>query len=89
MVIRLIVVVRAAAAVPASSSVARVQKTGCTEMKPASATPSRKRSAQNTRLSQANSIAADTKPQVTMMRHIQARAPTRRMMRLLGTSKSA
>ena len=33
-----------------------------------------------------NAVAADTSPQVIMMRAIQSRAPTRIMIRLLGIS---
>ena len=57
-------------------------------MKPASATPSRKRSVWNDQGACTSAMPQATSPQVTMMRAIHSRAPTRRKMRLLGTSHS-
>ena len=56
--------------------------------KPASATPSRKRSTYSTPSLGTNAIAAAMIPQVIMIRAIQRRAPNRCRARLLGTSSS-
>ena len=55
--------------------------------KPASATPSRKRSTRKEVGPPISAKAAETMPQVIMMRAIQVRAPKRCRARLLGTSK--
>ena len=55
--------------------------------KPASARPSRKRRMKKLIGPLVNANAPETKPQLTMMRAIQRRAPTRSRIRLLGTSK--
>ena len=57
--------------------------------KPASATPSRKRSTKKLVGLVTNIIATEMMPQVTMIRPIQKRAPTFARIRLLGTSNSA
>ena len=54
--------------------------------KPASATPSRKRTTRKLRKPVMNIMAPDATPQVIMMRAIQTRAPIRCRMTLLGTS---
>lgn len=54
--------------------------------KPASATPSRKRSVKKLTGPCTNAMAAEMSPHVTMMRKIHRRAPTRSRIRLLGTS---
>jgi hypothetical protein len=55
--------------------------------KPASATPSRKRTIRKLAPFQISAMAADNRPHVTMIRAIQSRAPNRWSARLLGTSK--
>jgi hypothetical protein len=54
--------------------------------KPASATPSRKRSVRKLAGPLANTIAPETIPQLIMMRAIQIRAPVFSRTTLLGTS---
>ena len=54
--------------------------------KPASATPSRKRSTYRLVGVDTNAVPADSSPHVIMMRAIHSRAPTRSMTMLLGTS---
>ena len=55
--------------------------------KPASAAPSRKRTTRKLHSFHINAIAADNRPQVTMIRAIHSRAPNRSSAKLLGTSK--
>ena len=55
--------------------------------KPASAMPSRKRTAWKPSGPVTNSVQAETIPHVTMMRAIHLRAPKRCSARLLGTSR--
>ena len=55
--------------------------------KPASARPSRKRSVKKLTGPLMNANPPETRPQVTIMRAIQRRAPTRSRIKLLGTSK--
>ena len=55
--------------------------------KPASATPSRKRTMEKLVVPVTNAVAPAKMPQVIMMRAIQIRAPTFSMITLLGTSK--
>ena len=54
---------------------------------PASATPSRKRTAAKLVDPVTKAVAPAKRPQVIMMRAIQSRAPTFSMTKLLGTSK--
>ena len=56
---------------------------------PASATPNKKRNTRKLAGPVANAIAPEIKPQVSMMRAIQRRAPTFAKIMLLGTSNSA
>ena len=53
---------------------------------PASMAPSRKRSPMNDHGPVTSAVPAETTPQVTMMRAIHLRAPTRSNAMLLGTS---
>ncbi len=55
--------------------------------KPASATPRRKRNTRKLVSLQTRAMPVDSKPQLSMMRAIQTRAPKRSSAMLLGTSK--
>ena len=55
---------------------------------PASATPSRNRNTLNILASATNMVAAETRPQVIMIRAIQRRAPNLASMMLLGISNT-